>query len=155
MTCRPLLCSASPASHGFVLLNPGKPAPHETKGVIAPDRAGRGFPGFGMGSAYCLSVGRGHVNFGPTNAIEIELLKYLMPNLGHVSYERVCSASHPNLYHFMRDVQELRAGLAQGRAGLPQDPTPVIVQQLSKSKLRSATCTLDLFISSSQQPELR
>lgn len=132
------------------ILNSGIQVPHETIGVIAP--------GTGLGEAFLVwesnryiaypSEG-GHVNFGPTNDIEIELLKYLMPGLGHVSYERVCSGiGIPNIYQFLRDVQKLpEPDWLKAELDSAQDPTPVIFRAALEKQVEICTCTLDLFIS--------
>ncbi len=63
----------------------------------------------------------GHADFAPRNALEVELLRHLIPRYGHVSYERILSG--PGLYEiylFLRDsgrgdepgwlTEELHAG---------------------------------------------
>ena len=70
--------------------------------------------GTGLGEAYLTWDGRhyiahasegGHTEFGPSNALELELLKYLMERFDHVSYERVCSGTGiPNIYSFLKDT---------------------------------------------------
>lgn len=47
----------------------------------------------------------GHVNFAPRDAVEIDLLRHLMAQFGHVSYERVVSGPGLlNVYAFLRDT---------------------------------------------------
>jgi glucokinase len=47
----------------------------------------------------------GHTDFGPRSDMEIALLKYLMEQYGHVSYERVVSGMGlENIYKFLRDT---------------------------------------------------
>jgi glucokinase len=46
----------------------------------------------------------GHADFAPRNALEIELLRYLLDRLNRVSYERVLSGPGLfNIYSFLRD----------------------------------------------------
>jgi glucokinase len=133
-------------------LHPGEPTPGGTIAVIAP--------GTGLGEAYLTWDGRryhayasegGHTDFGPTNALEIELLRYYLERMDHVSYERFCSGSGlPNIYTFLRDT-----GYAEEPAWLAaelrqaKDPTPVIVQVALQHQPPPAICALalDLFVS--------
>jgi len=73
-------------------LNEGTPIPHGTLAVIAP--------GTGLGEAFLTWDGLryrahpsegGHSDFGPTNPLELNLLRYVHEKMGHVSYERICS----------------------------------------------------------------
>lgn len=46
----------------------------------------------------------GHTDFAPRNDLEVELLRYLQREAGHVSYERVLSGPGLfNIYRFLRD----------------------------------------------------
>ena len=47
----------------------------------------------------------GHTSFAPRNELEIELLRYLLKQFDHVSYERVVSGPGlVNIYRFLRDT---------------------------------------------------
>jgi glucokinase len=94
----------SPAD--FFTLNPGRP---ERTGAAALLSAGTG-----LGQAGMLWTGAehlpfpsegGHADFAPRNAVEIELLEYLLAKLrGRVSWERTLSGPGlVNLYAFLRD----------------------------------------------------
>ncbi len=114
-------------------LNAGKPVPGGPIAVLAP--------GTGLGEGYltCDSDGNytahasegSHVSFGPTNQLQMDLLKYMREKKGydHVSYERVCSGGLgiPNLYSFLKDTgyAEEPDWLAAQIADC-EDPTPVI-----------------------------
>jgi glucokinase len=114
-------------------------------------------PGTGLGEAFLTWNGRtyqpaasegGHVSFGPTTARQIELLAYLLPRLGYVSYERVCAGvGIPNLYDFLRDAGHyeepdwLRQALADAA-----DKTPVIVNAALAQKAPICEAVLDLFV---------
>ncbi|MFP3870371.1 MAG: glucokinase [Syntrophobacteria bacterium] len=112
------------------ILNRGKPAAGGAMAVLAP--------GTGLGEAFLVWDGScyrphpsegGHVDFAPTNPLQIELLHYLQSYHEHVSYERICSGlGLPNIYAFLRDrgYEEEPAWLAE-RLGAVHDPTPVIV----------------------------
>jgi glucokinase len=134
----------------LVTLNAGTPAPNGAIAVIAP--------GTGLGEAFlvwngdtyvpCASEG-GHTDFGPTNPAELELLSYLLPRLGHVNYEWVCSGlGLPNIYTFLRDTgrypepEWLRSELFQAK-----DVTPVIVQAAVAGQAEICVETLRVFVS--------
>lgn len=136
-------------------LSEGKPVANGNISVIAP--------GTGLGEAYLTySNGRyeahasegSHTSFGPLNAIEMDLLRYVREELGyeHVSYERVCSGALgiPNLYSFFKNSQALNepAWLADKLAA-SEDPTPVIMEAALDKKNPCELCqqVLELFIS--------
>ena len=118
-------------------------------------------PGTGLGEAYLsMDGGRyrahpsegGHADFGPTNALEMGLLRYMMERYDHVSYEKVCSGRGiPNLYAYLKD-----SGYApeppwlSDRLAAAADPTPVIVSaalEHEKQPCELAVATLRLFVS--------
>lgn len=86
-------------------LNPGRPQPRANRAVIAA--------GTGLGEAILFWDGKGyrpsaseggHADFAPRNPLEIDLLRYLMARLGHVSYERVVSGPGLfNIYNFLKE----------------------------------------------------
>jgi glucokinase len=116
-------------------------------------------PGTGLGEGYMTWDGQryiafpsegGHTDFGPTDATQLELLRYLLARYDHVSYERICAGSGlPNVYAFFRDTGYapepawLREALAAA-----SDPTPVIVQTALAGQPGSELCqaTLDLMV---------
>jgi glucokinase len=114
-------------------------------------------PGTGLGEAFLTWNGRsyqpsasegGHASFGPTTPLQIELLAYLQPRLGHISYERVCSGvGIPNIYSFLREAghyeepdwlrQELDAA---------DDKTPIIVNTAVAQRAAICEAVLNLFV---------
>ena len=135
------------------LLNDAHPLLHAPIGVIAP--------GTGLGQAYLTWDGAryrayasegGHTDFGPSNPLELDLLRYMSRRLDHVSYEWVCSGRGiPNLYAYLKDT-----GAAPEPAWLAQqlqtaaDPTPVIVTAALNHETHScelALETMQLFVS--------
>ena len=91
----------------------------------------------------------GHVSFGPETPMQLQLLNYMDPIFGHVSYERVCSGMGiANLYAFLRDKKGLEEPdwLGKQLAEVP-DPTPVIAQAALENKAEICTQTMDLFVS--------
>jgi glucokinase len=82
------------------------------KGIPRKGNAGLISAGTGLGIAMLFWNGRehifspsegGHAEFGPENALEIELLRYLSKRFGHISYERILSgAGIVNIYNFLK-----------------------------------------------------
>jgi glucokinase len=134
------------------VINQGVPGPQGPMAVIAP--------GTGLGEAYLTWDGTrhvphasegGHAEFGPADALQIELLRYLLDKYGHVSYELVCSGMGiPNIYAFLRDIGHHAepSWLAEKLRKAP-DPTVVILATALDKNVTSSICqaTLDLFIS--------
>ncbi|KAA0253192.1 glucokinase [Acidobacteria bacterium ACD] len=96
---------------GFAVLNEGVAAPDGNAAILSP--------GTGLGEGYLVRIaGRlvpqasegGHASFAPRHPEEVELLKFLEGEFGHVSYERILSGPGlRNLYRFER----LRSGRPQ------------------------------------------
>jgi glucokinase len=115
-------------------------------------------PGTGLGEAFLIWDGNryrplpsegGHTDFAPSTELELDLLAYLQPRLGHVSYERVCSGSGiPNLYDFFRDTgRELEPDWLVQELAKAEDRTPVIVRTAQEKGVAICVATLDLFLS--------
>ncbi len=133
----------------FEILNRGK----RTAGNAALLSAGTGL-GVGIlswdGVRYVPSPSEGgHVEFGPRNQLEIELLAYLQERFDHVSYERILSGQGLfHIYQFLRDRK--RAGrepqwLSERiRRG---DPAAVISEAAKEGRSSLCTRALDLFVS--------
>ena len=114
-------------------------------------------PGTGLGEAFLTWNGQryvahptegGHSSYAPGSAEEVQLLYYLYPRFGHISYERVCSGiGIPNLYDFQRftnrfeEPEWLKAQLAA-----VTDPTPIIVNTALNRQADICVATLDLFV---------
>jgi glucokinase len=89
----------------------------------------------------------GHVDFGPNNDDEIELLRHLRSHYLHVSYERVLSGSGLHaIYDYVRDSKKNEpTWLAeQIKAG---DPAAAIAEAGLKGQAEIAKQALDLFAS--------
>ena len=126
----------------------------------APDATGNAaliFAGTGLGEAGLYWDGTqhrpfasegGHATFAPRNDLEMELLRYLLKQHTHVSYERVLSGPGLlNIYTFLRDT-----GRADEPAWLAErmrrdDPPAVIAQAALEGKSALCTDALDLFVS--------
>src|SRR5690606_34530935 len=117
----------------LIALSEGEPVAQGAIGVIAP--------GTGLGEGFLVwnnVAGRyesypsegGHCAFGPTTPLQLEMLNYWLPRMGHVSYERVCSGiGIPNIYIFLRESGRFEepAWLREQMAEVT-DLTPVIVK---------------------------
>ena len=133
-------------------LREGDAVPGGTIGIIAP--------GTGLGEAFLTWDGTryqahasegGHTNFGPRNALELDMLSYLLERFDNVSYERVCSgAGFPNIYAYLKDsgyAEEpdwLTKQLAEAK-----DPTPVITNAALDDERPCVLCraALNMFVS--------
>ncbi len=134
------------------LINPGRPAPEGTIGVLAP--------GTGLGETFILRQNSrllpvasegGHSSFAPRNQEQLELLDFLLNKEPHISVEKVCSGlGIPNIYSFLVTRIEVPKQLQEELAGAV-DQTPILVQSaleaLAKGD-RHHICvqTLQLFI---------
>jgi glucokinase len=134
------------------ILNEGQPEPQGNVAVIAPGTGlGEGFLTW-EGSSYRAHASEGgHVDFAPSNELEIELLRYLQERVEHVSYEWVCSGlGLPHIYAFLKESGHAREPLwLAERLTSAEDPTPLIVNAALDPDESCKLCvaTLDLFIS--------
>ncbi len=154
-----LLNDLDAIAHAVPLLQPsdvhtlqvGQPVPRGAIAVIAP--------GTGLGEAFLTWEGSGyrahpseggHVDFAPSNSLELELLGFLQRRFEHVSYERVCSGRGlPNIYAYFKETggAEEPAWLAQ-RLVAADDPTPVIIDAaLGAVPCELCVTTLNTFVS--------
>lgn len=116
-------------------------------------------PGTGLGEAilfnhnsqyHVMPSEGGHTDFGPANAVQMGLLRFLLNRFNHVSYERVCSGGLgiPNIYAYFKETRSseesptVAAALAQS-----SDPTPVIIQAGLTNECELCRATLNTFVS--------
>ncbi len=139
-------------SDDLYALNEGQADPGGAIAVIAPGTGlGEGFLTWD-GSRYRAHASEGgHTDFAPTNSLEVDLLRYLLDRLEHVSYERVCSGRGlPNIYAFLKDsgYAEEPAWLAEQLAAA-DDPNPVIVNAALGGGQQCELCvaSLETFVS--------
>jgi len=112
--------------------------------------------GTGLGQALLFPKGNdwqvvptegGHVNFAPTNSIQILLLEHLIERFGQVSYEHIVSGvGIVTLYEFLRaykqvdELPELRQAMIDG------DPAAAISQFAAEKQCNLASQTMALFV---------
>jgi len=133
----------------FEVLNTGK----KRQGNAAVLSAGTGLGAailFWDGMRHLPSPSEGgHIEFGPRNRLELELLQYLFDLYGHVSYERVLSgAGLFNIYQFFRSSGRFSAEpdwLAEKMRR--EDPAAAIAETAGRKKDKCCAETLDLFVS--------
>lgn len=131
-------------------IHAGMAADHGTLAVVAP--------GTGLGESFLVWEGEGyravaseggHADFAPGDELQAQLLAYLRPRFGHVSWERVCSGGGiPGIYAFFRDG----AGMPEppwlaAQLAAEDDATPVIVRCGLENASEICRATLDLFVS--------
>jgi glucokinase len=133
-------------------LHVGDPVDYGGLAVIAP--------GTGLGQAYLTWSGDhyiahasegGHTDFGPLNALEIEMLRFLQKRIDHVSYEHICSGiGIPHIYLFLKESGYAPEPdwLAERLAAV-EDPTPVISDAAYKHPEPPELCvkTMEMFVS--------
>jgi len=131
------------------VLNEGSARAHGNQAIIAA--------GTGLGEAGLYWNGRshvpfasegGHADFAPTDATQVELLRHLMKDHEHVSYELVLSGMGLyNIYKFLRDSgrHEEPAWLAAAVAG--DDPAATISQSALANTSPLCQEALNIFVS--------
>jgi glucokinase len=136
------------------ILSDGEAIPGGSIAVIAP--------GTGLGEAYLTWDGiryrahgseGGHVDFAPTNQIQLSLLEYLHNELHyeHVSYEQVCSGLGIwNIYRFLKHAGMLQEPVwFTEEIAKQKDPVPLIANTALNPNVECEICqkTLELFVS--------
>jgi glucokinase len=136
----------------LITLNKGEPVQNGPIAIIAP--------GTGLGESFLTWDGSryeahssegGHSDFAPSDERQIRLLQYLIPRIGHVGVERVCSGiGVPNIYEFLRDEEKIpeRPEIAQ-RIASAKDHTRAIVDAAYDPSHPSELCraTVDMLVS--------
>ncbi len=130
-------------------LNAGKPDPEGMIGLVAPGTGlGVGLLLFVDGKAVPIASEGGHADFAPRNEREIELLRYLLGRMPHVSVERLVSG--PGLFTIYSWMKESRDYLQPDRISRgiqEQDPSLVISEVALEDQDPLCVEALDLFVS--------
>lgn len=130
------------------LLHPGK----EQKGNQALIAAGTGLGEAGLywdGKVHHpFACEGGHTDFGPRNAMEIELLIYLKKKFSHVSYERVVSGPGlHSIFQFLVETGRETFSAAVKTEMEKRDPSKVISEWGSQNKDPACMHAVDWFVS--------
>jgi glucokinase len=91
----------------------------------------------------------GHIDFGPKNRIELELLKFLFERFGHVSYERILSGPGLlNIYQFLKYTRKYGTEPEWLSEQFQRaDPAAVVTEAARLRKNRLCSKALDMFAS--------
>jgi glucokinase len=90
----------------------------------------------------------GHATFAPRTVLEMELLRYLVVQLQHVSFERVLSGPGLlNIYRFLRDTGRGEEPSWLAEAMRQGDPAAVISEMALAGKVGLCIQALDVFVS--------
>jgi glucokinase len=140
---------AALAPEDFVVLNAGAPDAEGNAVVIAA--------GTGLGEAGLYWDGKqhrpfasegGHADFAPRNALEADLLRYLLAQFERVSYERLVSGPGLyNIYRFLRDTGRGVEPLWLGEEMRAGDPSAAITRAALTGTSPLCVQALDLFVS--------
>jgi len=130
------------------ILNPGLPDAAGHAVIVAP---GTGLGEAGMfwdGQQYHpIATEGGHADFAPQNELEIGLLRFLLKEYEHVSYERVVSGPGlHNIYRFLRDTQRGEEPSWLADEMKKSDPAAVISQAALAKRSPLCEQSLDLFL---------
>lgn len=133
----------------FLVLNGGARDAEGNAAVIAA--------GTGLGEAGLYWDGQqhrpfacegGHADFAPRNALEVELLRYLLTRFEHVSWERVLSGRGlHNIYLFLRDTGRGTEPAWLTEEMRQRDPAAAISQAALEGRCALCLQALELFVS--------
>lgn len=91
----------------------------------------------------------GHVEFGPRNPLEIELLKYLLKRFGHVSYERILTGEGLfRIYQFLREFKKTEKDPQWLIEKMERDDPASVISQAAHDR-QSSLCMMAIDIFSS------
>jgi glucokinase len=150
-----LLNDLEATAYGIATLTPGQLCTVNA-GVCKPGNMALIAAGTGLGEAALHWDGQqhwpspsegGHSDFAPRNAIEIELLQWLIEQFGHVSWERVLSGPGlSNLYQFLRDTGKAPESPVVAQRMAKSDPNAVITELGLAESDPLCVKALDLFV---------
>jgi glucokinase len=137
-------------SKDFVTLSAGSGDEEGNRAVISA-RTGLGIAGLYWDGYRHHPFGceGGHSDFAPRNALEVELLQYLLKKHGRVSYERILSGPGiKNIYDFLRDTSKAEEPQwLKEQIGQAPDPPALISQLALENKAAICEQTLSIFVS--------
>ncbi|MHB0985526.1 MAG: glucokinase [Sulfuricella sp.] len=135
-------------SHDLAALQTGEPLHHGVRAVIgAGTGLGEGFMVWQEDHYEALPSEGSHADFAPSDALQIELLRYLSRKYGHVSCERLVSGPGlVDIFGFLHDREGLDVSSALRVAMETGDPSAAISRFALEDRDRLAMQALDLFV---------
>ena len=140
------------ARQDLFTINEGSREQNGAVGIIAPG-TGLGEAIFGWTGSRYLAIPSegGHTDFAPTNEMEMELLRFLLMQYDHVSYDRLCSGRGiPEIYDFFKSRGDLdEPSWLADKLAAAEDRAPVIINTALDDQLSCSLCriTLKTFVS--------
>lgn len=133
----------------FEVLQAGQPDAEGNAAVIA---AGTGLGEAGMfwdgKRQFPFACEGGHADFAPRNALESELLAFLLAEFGHASWERVLSGPGlHNLYRFLVQKSPGHESNEVARQISVADPAAVISRAAQDASCPTCVAAMELFVS--------
>jgi len=132
----------------LLVLQEGKRAAGNRAFIAAGTGLGEGGLLWHQGKHLPVATEGGHTDFAPIDDIGIDLLNYLRPKFGRVSYERVvCGQGLKNIYDFLRDTRrapepaDLAAEIAAAK-----DPPALISKYAIQAKYPICEQALSIFV---------
>ena len=141
--------SDSPAEDQSQNRNSGSEKRENVIGVLAPGTGlGQAYVYTNAGQRYIMASEGGHVDFAPTNEVEVKLFQYMKSRYDHVSYDRILSGPGLNsIYTFLKETgfapepPELEKRLRE------EDPGKVITTTGKTGEYELCAETLNIFAS--------
>ena len=144
-------------AYGIAILEPGEMVTlnvgdHQVTGNAAVISAGTGLGEAGLywdGNEHRpFGCEGGHADFAPGNDLEVELLQYLRPRFGHVSWERVLSGPGLcNLHRFLCTTGRGEESSAVAEVMRQEYSASVITTAALEERCQRCSLALDLFVS--------
>jgi glucokinase len=108
--------------------NSGPEKGEDVIGVLAPGTGlGQAYVYSNAGQRYIMASEGGHVDFAPTNEVEVKLFQYMQSKYGHVSYDRILSGPGLNsIYTFLKETGFAPEPPELGKRLHGEDPGKVI-----------------------------
>ncbi len=138
------------AANELMNIYPGRPQKEQrVYAVVAPGTGlGHAFLYVEDGKYHVIASEGGHMDFAPTDDLQIELLNFLRRKFGHVSVERlICGPGLANIYAFLRDSGKAAESAEVKRRMATEDPGAVIAQTALDGSSELSGQAMDLFIS--------
>jgi glucokinase len=129
-------------------LQPGRQRPGNLAIIAAGTGLGEGLLVWDGAHHVVVASEGGHADFAPRTEIEMDLLRFLRKDFGHVSYERLLSGPGlQNIYRFLRETGGLKEPAWLSARLAEADPSAVISEAALAGRDPLCIQALDLFVS--------